>query len=687
MDKIKVTMFLGRKRRRLNRSHEIWDGRRLYRYACHTFGEVPEAESRMDSDIKRTRSRAWMAQMSDRAIESLLDSGEYSMNHMLVIHDPYCYAPLTALLAFTTEEECSVRVFVQDEFGFTYTSKPSMRHRIPVFALRAGMKNQVVVEILSGGETIHEEALVLLTEKLPKYLQHMVVVDKKKKESALPLIFVYGGDTKFPYAFDERGEIRYYLSEPPKAYGLFPLSGGRFLFLVRNVSAPAFANPHSVLACEMDLLGRTHRDFFVEDGVHHDGCEMTPGGNILTVSSSMEKYVEDAVVEIDRQTGQTVKKLCLADVLSDHPYFDMFDWAHINTVSYLPEDNSVILCARNLHSVMKIDWGTFELRWLLCDPAFWKGTPYEEKLLRAEHVPEAEDAHAAMAYFYQAHAAYMMGEKTEDGRDKLIIFDNHWHARRPVETFDGDKFSYVRIYAIDEKNQSVELLKSYKSRKSKIRSNGIAEGNRIFSMSGYLNKPIGEFEGIINEYDRKSTKVLNSYKTYNSFYRAYPFFADYDEFAKPMKIFDNYLLGTDGALQECEAPDLSSAKKMPFFKKRYYKRQTRKLMRKELRSRAWKEERPEYALKSDLGEIFGRLYDNILLLFNRDHVVEKVYFCGDKYTFVKDFSQTQQRSPHLFAESRYFLAIPLDELRPDSYQVCFQCRGGLYLLGKKIIRK
>ena len=101
----------------------------------------------------------------------------------------------------------------------------------------------------------------------------------------------------------------------------------------------------------------------------------------------------------------------------------------------------------------------------------------------------------------------MMGEKTEDGRDKLIIFDNHWHARRPVETFDGDKYSYVRIYAIDEKENTVELLKSYKSRKSKIRSNGVATKKRVFSMSGYLNKPVDEFEGIINEYDRKSGKV------------------------------------------------------------------------------------------------------------------------------------------------------------------------------------
>ena len=678
MDKIKCNIFRDRKRARLNKNHEVWDGERVYRYACRKTGEVPEVERFTDTGIKRMRSRAWMSRLNDGAIEQFLDSGKYTPEHMMILHDPYRYAPLTALCVFTTEKECRVRVALQDELGFEFTSEPAKRHRIQVFGLRAGTENKVQVEVFEGENKIHEEEIVLLTDPLPEYLEHMIEIKKKQKESALPLIFVYGGDTRFPYAFDERGEIRYYLSEPPKAYGLFPLSGGRFLFLVHNVSAPAFANPHSVLACEMDLMGRTHREFFVEDGIHHDGCEMTPGGNIMTVSSSMEKYVEDAIIEIDRNTGKTVRKLCLADVLSDHPYFDMFDWAHINTISYLPQEHAIVLCARNLHSVIKIDWDTFELKWILCDTAFWKGTPYEKKVLRPLE---------GMSFFYQAHAAYMMGEKTEDGRDKLIIFDNHWHARRPVETFDGDKYSYVRIYAIDEKEHTVELLKSYKSRKSKIRSNGVATKKRIFSMSGYLNKPVDEFEGIINEYDRKSGKVLNRYMTYNSFYRAYPFFADYNAFTKPMNTKEEYLFGIGGALEVCDVPDLSSSRRMPLIKKRFYKKSTRKQIRKNLRSRAWKEERPEYELKNDLGEIFARLYDRLLLLYCRDHVVEKIFFCGREHNYVKDFSKTEQRSPHLFAETRYFLATPIEELEPDCYQIYFLCRGGLYRLGKRITRK
>lgn len=672
------------KRSRLNKKHKVWDGERLYRYACRKTGERPVAENTIRTTLRRSRSRTWRSALCDRMVDTLCQSGRYTPEHMLIIHDPYGYAPLTALLVFRTEKKCRVRVSLSGEEETAYEQEDAIMHRIPVFFLRAGKINEVRVEIFDRDETIGEETIRLLTDPLPNYLEDMIEVRKKTKKSAVPFIFVYGGDTRFPYAFDETGEIRYYFSEAPKAYGLFPLSKGRFLFLVHNISAPAYANPHAVLACEMDLLGRTYREYRIEDGIHHDGCEMTPGGNLMTVSSSMEEYVEDAIIEIDRETGKIVRKLCLADILKDHPYLDRTDWAHINTVSYLAEEHTVVLCARNIHSVIKIDWDTFELRWILCDTEFWEGTVYEKYLLS----PEGD-----ISWFYQAHAAYQMEEMTEDNRKKLILFDNHWHARRPVENFDGDKFSYVRIYAIDEEKKTVELRKSYKSRKSKIRSNGVAVKKRIFSMSGYLNKPVNGFEGIITEYDRSSEKVLNRYMTFNSFYRAYPFFADFDAYShaipERMPGAEKTVLLPEGetGMEICAPLDVSGAKRMPLIKKRFYKKKERKEIRKNIRSRVWKENQTEYSLKKDLGEIYMRLYDNILLLYGRDHVMEKVYLCGREHSYVKDFSKTEQRTPQLFAESRYFLAISLSEVLADRYRVCIQCRGNLYRLGKAITIK
>lgn len=675
----KINIIRNIRRKLLNRGHYVWDGNKLNRDSRRMVLKKPDAEKTLDTHIWRRRGRAWVSEHKENLIENYMKLNAFIPDMMLIVHDPYGFAPLTALCAFRTKEVCTVRVSLLDDSGWGYTSEPSDWHWIPIFGLLPNTKNRVLLEIFCEGKKIKEKEIILLTDRLPKYLRNMVKIEKKEEKSALPWIFVYGGDTQYPYAFDERGNIRYYLSEPPKAYGLFPLSGGRFLFLTHNISAPAFANPHAVLAYEMNLLGKTCREYYIEDGIHHDGCEMSPGGNLLTVSSSMEEYVEDAVIEIDRESGKVVRKLCLADVLSDHPYFDMFDWAHINTVSYLPEEHAVLLCARNIHSVLKINWDTFELQWILCDTEFWKGTPYESYVL---------EPMSGMEFSYQAHAAYMLGEKTDEGEDKLIIYDNHWHARRPVKSFDGNKFSYVRIYAIDENARTVRLLQNYKCKKSKIRSNAIAVDDRIFSMSGFLNKPVEEYEGMINEYDRESGKVLNRYLTYNSFYRAYPFFADYQALAKiPFPRADKQIFGTEGVIEPCEQPDIKHAKFMPLFRKRYFKKNSRKQVRKHIRGKAWREEQPKYKLKSDLREVYARMYDRLLLLYGRDHVIEKVYFCGREHNYVKDFSKTTQRSPHLFAESRYFVAVPTDELEPDTYKIYFQSRGKLFRLGKKITRK
>lgn len=663
-------------RRRFTHSGiKIWNGNTLYRYACrHSEQERPYIEEILDTTIPMRRSQAWMSRITDRAVEKLLDSGNYTEKNILAILDPYRFAPLTALLVFTTKEVCRAEICVPDSFGFCFTSEEGTRHRIPVFGLRAGMENRIRIRLYRGENVYFQKDFSLTTAALPALLENMIRIEKKTATSKSPLTFVYGGDTKFPYAFDEMGEIRYYLSKRPKAYGLFPLSGGRFLFLVKNVSAPSFGNPHSVLAYEMDCLGRVYREYYIPAGIHHDGCEMTPGGNILTASSSMTEWVEDAVIEIDRQTGEIVNTLVLGELLSKHPYFDYFDWAHINTVSYLVEEHAVVICARNLHSVLKVDWNTKELLWIFCDTAFWKGTPYESFVL----TPVGDD----MAFSYQAHAAYQLPSLSDNGKKLLIIYDNHWHARRPMKTFDKDKASYVRIYEIDEAAHTVSLLQNYASPKSKIRSNGVCTDDRVFVMSGFLDKPVEEFEGMISEHDRVTGRVLNRYMTYNSFYRAYPFFADYNELQKPMAVSGRYLVGTRHPAVSCPFIPTETAQPLPAKKPSTQTELTRKKVRKADRIKAYQKQKPVYDRSEDLAEITIEFYDSLLFVGCRDHLIEKVFFCGDHTCYVQDYTDTEQKKPELFEEFKYFMAIPTERFAPDHYTVYIQNQGELFHTGR-----
>lgn len=661
----------------MNHGIKLFYGKCFYRFACRQlsvpYTDTLMADKEIITPLHQKNSYARTSHIVDAAIERLLDEKKFTMQKPLAVIDPYRFAPLTALLVFNTEKICRIRIHVCDNYGYQFESSPGTRHRIPVMYLRAGRKNKIRMEILENTKTIFTRTIVLRTCPLPEMIENMVTVTKHRKKSASPLTFVYGGDTKFPYAFDESGEIRFYLSERPKSYGLFPLADGRFLFLVRHICNPSFSNPHAVLAYEMDFLGRVYQEYYVPDGIHHDACEITPGGNILAISSSMEQYVEDAVIELDRKTGMVVKKLCLESILSEHPYFNYFDWAHINTISYLQKEHAILICARNLHSVIKIDWETDDLLWIFCDESFWKDTPYANKVLTAaEHTP----------FSYQAHAAYFLPDEENTAKRRLIIFDNHWNARRPISSFDGDKSSHARIYEIDEKAFTVRLLEDYKCPKAKIRSNAVVTNERLFAMCGFLNKKIKDNAGTIIEFDRQTGKPLNRYLTYNSFYRAWPLFADCHKLSHPMETTAEAIHVAGKDLTECPPPDTESALCLPtkFIKER--QKAVRRGPDKFERIKAWRANPTNINIQQDLSELELLFYDEFLLLGCRDHLLEHVYLLGTNHCFDHDYTNTEQKSPALFELANYCLSIPTRDLPPDTYSIYVQCDGQLYTTKK-----
>ena len=577
------------------------------------------------------------------AMKKCLETGKYTENRILVIQNPYHISPLSAMLLFKAKNKCSVHVYLDDKKIYDHWTEEKEEHVIPVYGLLAGCSNKVHLEIWREGKREKEKQIFLVTAELLPEIKDAVKVDKKKKDSALPLTLVFGGNTVYPYAFDEKGEVRYFLRKQTRSYGLYPLSRGRFLLLADKILEPSLANPHSVLCYEMDFLGRVHREYVVMDGIHHDGCEKEPKGNLIMVSSSHDKYVEDTVIEVERETGKVVDKMVLGDVMTKHPYFDWYDWAHINTVSYDPEENTILICARNLHSVIKLDWQTKEILWIFADTEVWKGTPYEEKVLKAD---------ADASYCYQAHAAYFLEEKTKEGKRQMILYDNHWHARRPIATFDGDVKSYVKIYEIDEKEKTILLQKRYGTKKSKIRSNGVVVGDRVFSMSGCLLKPLkGSMkgvEGLIGEFDKKSGKLINRYLTKHSFYRAYPFFADFKAMSEYVREENSDIIGEYPMSYPCDEQIFEEAN-------------------------VFDQEENENVKK-----IVAKFYADNLLLYGKDHLIQKVYYRGKKNCYMQDHSGAKQMNEDLFGDFYYAVLNQTKNIEPDDYQVYIQADGKIY---------
>lgn len=597
---------------------------------------------RIHSNIHREPMYAPVSQAKDAVIEQLLHSGKYTFSKMLVVKNPFGEAPLTALALFQTEKPCRVRVTVlgrTKETNISATVDAAVYHWIPIIGLYAGRTNTVRIDILGEGDEILESKKIpLRTLKLPEDLKGIIRPGRIPEAPAFENILIAGGIDIKTCAFDREGKIRYYLKRKPKGYGIFPLSKGRFLFMEQDISAPSYTNPQSVQSYDMDYLGRVRKVYFSRNGIHHTIEEKTKGGNIIAAGSSMEGHSEDLILEVDRESGKIVQKIKVGD-LFDETYQDMKDWAHINSASYYEKDNAMLVSMRNIHAVASFDWGTGELRWLLSDPRFWEGTQMKEKLLR----PVGE-----VPFFYQQHAVFELTDVDFDGNPDtkhIIVFDNHWHKRRKVDFFDGDKKSYISFYTINEKEGTVSFHKRFSCPKSKIRSNAIlcTEKNRLYAMAGSLVKPKRDSIGLIREYDFDSGDVLGEYFIQPGFFRAHEFEPDIRCLTEAMPVTKDYLAGTLKHMEKLKKEEGD----------RILARPRVKPVDKSL----------AYVLRED-----------VLYIHERDHLIQNVYLAGKQSVYHVDYTDTYQ-TMETFEGAEYFIPMWLDTLAAGRYQLLLEMGG------------
>lgn len=606
-------------------------------YYERKYSRIPAGSIR--SNIEKRNSRPLVSMANDTAIEKILESCQYTFDTMLVINNPYRMAPLTALAVFNTQEPCSVYYEVvgdTEEETFSGETDMATLHRVEILGLYPNRENKIRMELHDGTHNVIEKReITIKTDPLPDELCDIVKVRKKTRNSSEPFILISGGTSITTCAFDVSGNIRYYLKEQSKGYGIFPLSNGRFLYQEKDINRPTQGNPHAIQIHEMDYSGRVYKTFYVPKGFHHNATEMTLGGNIIACASTCDENLENAVIELDRTTGEVLKELSM-NQLFDDTYIDRLDWAHVNAVSYQEKSQTLLVSMRNIHTIAKIDWKTGKLLWILSHPELWKDTSMSEKILR----PVGE-----IKWFFQQHAVVDVSSQFNEETDitYIMLYDNHLDKRRKVSFFDQDEDSYVSIFRIDERNLTVTMKEKYQFPKSTIRSNGIlnTKEQRVFSMGGYMQPEIEENLGLISEMDIEKKEIANEYFVKTGFFSAYPFQPDINGISKPMPITSNYVLG---GLEKLDKTQIS---------------------KKELAL-------AELVGKDDVHNI--RICEDIVLIKARDHAIGQVYLVGRNTTYIKDFSETKQ-TLSVFANMLYAVAVPLTGLDNDVYEIYVNVRG------------
>lgn len=496
----------------------------------------------IETDIPKETTRIASSYEIDQQLQAELENG-YSWEEPMVIQNPYQVSPLTAVIIFDTKEECAVRFTVKGKTEAADISgevESAASHRIPVIGLYPAMENTVVLELLDkSGKVTDSQEITITTDELPDKLDDAVKPVKTSGESAFELTMVYGQRTTFPFAYDCMGDIRWYMSGEFTS-GIYMLSNSRMIVASNEAFMPSQDKPQTTNLYEMDYLGRAYTMYYVAGGNHHEVIEKEPDGNLLVLTSSLEGHIEDKIQEIDRQTGEVVNELIMEDIFSGK-YEDRVDWTHLNTVSYQPETDTIVISPRNLESVVKLNWTTKEIQWILCDPKFWEGTEYEKYVLQ----PEGD-----FVYQFQQHTAYQL-ETDLDGDDQTIevsMFDNHYVKVRKsdvLQYFDGEKESYLLVYAVNEAEKTVKQIKKIPTVWSTITSSAIydADSNHIFGMCGHVKDSEDKRRGMNYEFDYDTEELINQFSIKSYYYRASEMKIDWNDLAAVMEIKDNYIMG------------------------------------------------------------------------------------------------------------------------------------------------
>lgn len=436
---------------------------------CGVSGTVSN-EVDTEEQLSVSLNDEWQETQSEKEkkYQNLLKSGEYTEDNIYVQLDPYDASPLSALLLFQTEDAMTVDISVAGKDEAT-TIKNSFDdyetdHSIPVLGLYPDTENEVTVTLTDESGNSMEKTVTIKTGTLAKSIANIEVkeADTTKMELGDSELTFVVPSTKRTYAFDANGDVRWY-STRYNSHIFKELTNGNLLYLTKKSND---ADTYNVLL-ETDYLGKIyHRYDFSSSSaandtgksegemtvIHHDGIEL-PSGNFLLTVNDGSNYIEDTMIELNRETGEIEKTIDLKDILPEAFYEDYdstsredgkVDWFHQNSVEYDEADNSIIISGRHQDTIMKIDYDTSDIKWIMGDSSGWPES-YQKYFLKGD-VKASGGQHAAIV---------LPDQDDNDETTDILYYDNNISVTRGDEEA-SEKYSEARQVRINDAEMTIE---------------------------------------------------------------------------------------------------------------------------------------------------------------------------------------------------------------------------------------
>lgn len=485
-----------------------------------------EVQQRLDGalqDIKAARGMSWTATTP------------------LAVLNPFGTGSNGLYLYFETEQDTKVTYTIHVEAGgisdvtaeaADYSGQEyTKRHEFQLIGLVPGERNEVTLTMT--GKWGNTRQVVRFSVDMPEpssgYPTRLEVTegssDQPQAEGLFAMMRV-NGYLGYGFFFDDGGVMRYEMVLEGYGFDRLLFDGDEILTCVSS----------SKLA-RIDGLGRVTQ-IYTLDGydLHHD-IGYGADGELLALAEEVGgETVEDRLLSIDLETGEVTQLLDFSQLME--PYFEMtrkvgptddffwqageWDWLHLNSLQYMPEDDSLIVSSRETSAIIKVKGlhSQPELDWLAGDERFWQDTPYAGLCLTqvGDFVPQ-----------YGQHCVEYLADGEEDGVYYLAVYNNNYWSLNSrdftLEVADSvgtglyltdDETSQVYIYRIDENDRTFALEDSFDVPYSSIVSNGSQCGDQgNWVVNSGVAMVFGEYDAdgeLIREYAYECT--MQNYRTF-----------------------------------------------------------------------------------------------------------------------------------------------------------------------------
>lgn len=469
------------------------------------------------------------------------DGMNWTATTPLAVLNPFGTASNALYLYFQTDvpTKVSYTIHVEDESIPDYTAEAAdasgqeytRTHEFQIVGLVPGKTNQVTMTI--SGSWGNARQIVSFTVDMPEtrsgYATQLEVTDGTSEAAQAEGLFAMmrvNGYLGYGFFYDDAGVLRYEMVL--EGFGL-----DRLLFdgdeIVTCVSSSKLAR--------INGLGRVTQVYDLSGYELHHDIGFGADGEVLALAEVAEgETVEDRVLSIDLETGDVTEILDFTQVMKG--YFDMtrpvgptddffwqageWDWIHLNSLQYMPEDDSLIVSSRETSTIIKVANIHSEpaVEWLAGDSRFWADTPYADLCLTpvGDFVPQ-----------YGQHCVELL-DNEGNGVYTLAVYNNNYWSLNSRDDFeldvadsvgtdlygDGSETSQVYIYRIDENAGTFELADSFDVPYSSIVSNGSRCGvTGNWTVNSGVSMVFGEYdpEGVlIREYKYECT--MQNYRTF-----------------------------------------------------------------------------------------------------------------------------------------------------------------------------